>query len=319
MRNISRLIPHIVMVVFAAWCLLSVRNDLAQLSLGTLFRAWNVVALAVVLSLINYTLRVFRWRFYLARLGHPLSLRFTALTYCAGFAYTLSPGKVGEMVRARYYVPLGVPVPQVTAAFFTERLMDLLAMTGLATLVFTASRRYDGAIGVAAVIVAAALATLAFVPWSTLAVSVKSSARLPLPVRAALAGLASALASTRTLLSPGVLVSGFAIGLLAWGLEGAGLGLLATMFPSTPLSLTSAIGIYGIAVLIGGLSFLPGGLGSTEAVMTALLAANGHPMSQALLLTLTCRLVTLWFAVGLGWIAVWTLRQKATLAVQPWQ
>jgi uncharacterized protein (TIRG00374 family) len=140
----------------------------------------------------------------------------------------------------------------------------------------------------------------------------------PSRIRSALASLAAALASTRIVLRPGALIRGFAIGLIAWAFEGAGLGILSSMFPATGLNLATAIGIYAIAVLIGALSFLPGGLGGTEAVMTALLSANGLTVSQALLVTLTCRLVTLWFAVAVGWIAVFVLRRpKQPLAVTP--
>jgi uncharacterized membrane protein YbhN (UPF0104 family) len=120
-------------------------------------------------------------------------------------------------------------------------------------------------------------------------------------------------------MSPGMLLMGFAIGLLAWGLEGAGLGLLSSMFPPMHLDPLTATGIYGLAVLIGGLSFLPGGLGSTEAVMTALLATHGYSVSQSLLVTLTCRLVTLWLGVVVGWCAVLGLRQRTTTLVTPWK
>jgi uncharacterized protein (TIRG00374 family) len=123
------------------------------------------------------------------------------------------------------------------------------------------------------------------------------------------------MASTRILLRPQVLATGFVLGLVAWGLEGTGLGLLASMFPPLHLGLFTALGIYGVAVLLGGLSFLPGGLGSTEAVMTALLHANGFPVSEALLVTLTSRLVTLWLAVLIGWCAVAALRHRTAAVV----
>jgi uncharacterized membrane protein YbhN (UPF0104 family) len=294
------------MVLLAGGCLFSLRNDLTQLSLGAIGRSWDLIVLALLLSLLNYALRIIRWRFYLSHLGHGVGVGFAALTYAAGFAYTLVPGKVGEMVRARYYTPLGVPFTTVTAAFLAERLMDLLAMTALACLLLTTNHRYPPALLGAAAALAITLAVLALLPWPAIARS-----------RSALAGIAAALAATRTLLRPAVLVFGFGVGLIAWGLEGAGLGLLGSMFPAAGLSLMTAVGVYGIAVLIGGLSFLPGGLGSTEAVMTALLVAHGLTVSQALLLTLLCRLVTLWFAVALGWCAVFVLRPRPALAVLP--
>ncbi|MGB1060716.1 MAG: flippase-like domain-containing protein, partial [Ketobacter sp.] len=68
------------------------------------------------------------------------------------------------------------------------------------------------------------------------------------------------------------------------------------------ISPIAAISIYGVAVLIGAISFLPGGLGSTEAVMGLLLIASGVPEPVAIAATLICRIATLWFAVFIGLI-----------------
>lgn len=318
-RTIRAYLPYALVAAFAAWCLYSVRDDLAQLSPAALARSWDLVTLSALLSLLSYGVRIVRWRAYLARLGHRLALRFTALTFASGFAYTLSPGKVGELVRARYYRPLGIPLKEVTAAFFVERLMDLVAMVGLATLFFTASTGYEGAVAAAAVLVLGVLVTLALLPWARLAGHLKSYHPLPERLRSFLVKLARTMDSTRILLRPQVLAMGFVLGLIAWGLEATGFGLLALMFPPQHLDLATALGIYGVAVLLGGLSFLPGGLGSTEAVMTALLHAQGFPVSEALLVTLTCRLVTLWLAVLIGWLAVFILRQRQTPVVVPWR
>jgi uncharacterized protein (TIRG00374 family) len=316
-RSISRFIPHLIVLAFVAWCGFALRGDLARLSLAPVLQSWDLVALAALLSLLNYVLRIFRWRSYLARLGHPVPARFAALTFTAGFAYTLSPGKVGEMVRARYYLPLGVPLAAVTAAFFAERLMDLVAMVVLAALLFAGSQRYQGAIISAAALVAVVIAALALVPWAAFDTAVRSKTRLPAPLRAVALAISSALAATRPLLRPRPLLLGLTVGLCAWGLEGVGLGVLSAMEPGIHLDMTSAVGIYAVAVLVGGLSFLPGGLGSTEAVMTTLLVSRGYPVPQALLITLVCRLVTLWLAVCLGWVAVFMLRQRTVPAELP--
>lgn len=314
-----RFLPYLVVTAFAGWCLVALRGDLTNLSLAPVLRSWDLVLLAAALSLMSYMLRVVRWRAYLERLGHCVPYRFACLTFTAGFAYTLSPGKLGEMVRARYYTPLGIPLSEVAAAFFAERFLDLVAMVALATLLVATSSSYGGAIlgGAAGAILG--LLALSLLPWSTLTVRLKSADRIPRLLRSALTKVASMLASTRTLLRPGMLIKGFMLGLFAWALEGVGLGLLASMFPPTHLDMAGAIGIYGVAVLIGGLSFLPGGLGSTEVVMTGLLAARGFSVNQAFLITLTCRLVTLWLAVCLGWLAVLILRTRKMIEVAPWQ
>lgn len=286
------------------------------MSVAPLVRSWDIVAAAVLLSLLNYVVRVLRWRRYLAKLGHSFPLPFLAMTYVAGFAYTLSPGKVGEIVRARYYLPRGVRIAEVAAAFFAERLLDIISMLALASLLLTAAARFAGFLALVVFMVIAVLASISFLPWPNIAQRLESSHRLPARLRTGMVGLASTLISTRPLLRPGMLAGGFAAGLLAWAFEGAGLGLLSSIYPAVQLPLMSAMGIYGIAVLVGGLSFLPGGLGSTEAVMAGLLATYGYPLSQALLLTLVCRLVTLWLGVCLGWLAVLLLRHQSAPAVE---
>jgi glycosyltransferase 2 family protein len=319
MRLIRRFLPYILMVLFAVWCGVCLHGDLAQLSLAPVLRSWDLVALAALLSLLNYLLRIIRWRTYLARLGHRISLRFAALTFLSGFAYTLSPGKIGEMVRARYYTPLDVPLADVAAAFFAERFLDLVAMIALATFLFSSASRYANTIMGGAAGAVVILLAVALLPWPSIVTGLKSARKVPGPLRSMMVNIAATLASARALMSPGMLLAGFTLGLVAWGLEGAGLEFLSSMFPPVQLSPGTAIGIYGVAVLIGGLSFLPGGLGSTEAVMTALLAANGYSVGQALLVTLTCRLVTLWLGVAVGWAAVFALRQRTVTLAAPWK
>jgi uncharacterized protein (TIRG00374 family) len=293
--------------LFAAWCIVGFRRDIAQIDLAPLQAGWHAVLLAGLLSLVNYALRVARWQLYLRRLGHHLPWGFVSLTFMAGFAFTLSPGKLGEMVRARYYQPRGIPVSSVTAAFFVERLLDLLAMILLAAAVLTELKAYQSFLWVAVALVGGLLATLALVPWP------RAQALLDGRPHGAVLKLAQGvvrmLSSARQFLTPGLLCAGLAMGLLAWGLEAVGLKLVGDVISATPLPLASAMGIYSVAIIVGALSFLPGGLGSTEAVMAALLYAHGYTMPQAILLTLVCRLLTLWLAVLIGWVCVAMLRR----------
>jgi uncharacterized protein (TIRG00374 family) len=93
------------------------------------------------------------------------------------------------------------------------------------------------------------------------------------------------------------------LSLLAWGLEAlAFYWILQAM--GADVSLTLAIFIYAVAMLAGALSFMPGGLGSTEAVMVGLLVSSGVELPDAIAATVLLRLVTLWLAVGLGTVVL---------------
>jgi uncharacterized protein (TIRG00374 family) len=127
-------------------------------------------------------------------------------------------------------------------------------------------------------------------------------------------GVMDVLHACRSLVCVRALAVGMGLGLLAWGLEAVGLYVLSLMVPTVHLGLPVAVGIYAVAVLAGAAAMLPGGLGGTEAVMTALLVSQGYPLAAAVLLTVACRLVTLWFAVGLGWAAILALRMRRPAA-----
>jgi uncharacterized protein (TIRG00374 family) len=318
MKSLSRYLFPGLLALFAVICLYGLRHDMAQISFAPLAHSWDLVLLAALCSLLNYALRIVRWQRYLARLGCSLPLGFTSLTYIAGFAFTVSPGKIGEMARARYYSQYGVSLPNVAGAFFVERLLDLIAMIVLAALIVTAAPRYQIAMWSAGAIAVVVLVLLASLPWSVIASRLETATHLSRPFTRFAAGAAKALGAARSLLSPGSLLFGFVLGLVAWGLEGLGLYALGSMFPAAHLLAPLGVGIYAVAVLVGALSFLPGGLGSTEAVMTALLVTQGFAVGDALLVTILCRIVTLWLAVFIGWAAVLALRHRMVPAVSTW-
>jgi uncharacterized protein (TIRG00374 family) len=293
---------------FAVWCVVAFRRDLAKMDLSALAHGWPMIVAAAGLSLWNYALRIARWQVYLRRLGVRLPLRFVSLTFMSGFAFTLSPGKLGEMVRGRYYQPKGVAMSAVTGAFFVERLLDLLVMILMAAAVLADLQRYSSFLWVAVALVGGLLACIAMMPWGRVAqrLGEKSHGRL----LTALRSLSLMFVNARLFLSPGVLLLGVALGLLSWSAEALGLKLVGDVILPGHLSVAAAMGVYSIAIIVGALSFLPGGLGSTETVMTALLVTHGYAVPPAILLTLICRLLTLWLAVAIGWLCVWLLRHE---------
>ncbi len=312
--KLKGILYYAVIVSFLLWCVAEFRADIAQIKFAPIRTAWDVIFLSVGLSLVNYLLRAIRWYLYLCRLGYSPQFGFSVLTYIAGFAFTLSPGKVGEMARGRYLQKVGVPLSSTAAAFFVERLMDLLAMVALACWA-AASSSYDTLIWGVVITMMVLMLVLALAPWAQISEWVKDIAWVPKSVQKIMHVILSTLLSARVLLHPLILVTGFIIGVIAWWSQGVGLMVISKIPGDVSMDMAAAVGIYSVAVVVGALSFLPSGFGSTEAVMIALLTTHGYPISDAILLTLICSLVTLWFAVLIGWGAVSALRAKQMDAV----
>ncbi|PTT79892.1 lysylphosphatidylglycerol synthetase family protein, partial [Pelomonas sp. HMWF004] len=288
---------------------------LTVLYLGTL--AWadarrqvfdGVVALASVLpalmllSLVTYGLRFARWHWLLARAGHATPVGTGFLAYLAGFAFTATPGKVGELVRVRYLVPLGVPAAEVIAVFVFERALDLIVVLALAMLAVRDARL----LGVAALFVLGCLALVVMLGrWPALLEGVArrlSAWRLPRVARIALT-LSDGLSGAGAWMRPLDLTVGVALGLLAWGGTALSFGYLLHRLGVTGLASAEALAIYPQAMLAGAASMLPGGLGSTEASIAALLALAGVALPVGVLAAVGIRLATLWFAILCGLVA----------------
>lgn len=260
--------------------------------------AWSAV---IGLSLLNYWLRYLRWSTYIRHFSHArIPAGRHGLYYLSGFALSTTPGKAGEAIRSLYLHPHGVGYHQSISALFVERLLDMLAITLLAVLACIYFPQYQWVALLTAVIAFGGL-IIVHQRWAIDWLE-RFSERLG-AARKLVKHLVIMLRSALMLMRSRQLVGGLALGVIAWGGEGIGLYLILNAM-GAQVDLWLAVSIYGIAVLVGAVSFLPGGLGGTEAAMTLLLMASGVDKSTALAATLVCRVATLWFAVVLGLIAM---------------
>lgn len=262
-------------------------------------------AIVLGLSVANYGLRFIRWEIYLRHLESQIPALQSLAYYLVGFAFTTTPAKAGELVRSLYLKRHGVAYTHSLAAFFTERFVDLIAMVLLALVAALSFPEYQWSVLMTTALV---MALLPLVHARSLHAFLErrlnslSSEKL----RSMGSRLLNMLRSASTLLRSGPLYIGIALALIAWGAEGVAFHvILEALDMDTSLSL--AVGIYSVSVLVGALSFIPGGLGSTEAVMVVLLKLVGADTPTAIAGTLICRLATLWFAVIIGCVVLVTL------------
>jgi uncharacterized protein (TIRG00374 family) len=78
--------------------------------------------------------------------------------------------------------------------------------------------------------------------------------------------------------------------------------LLANMGVDIPL--LPSLSIYPLSMLVGAASMLPGGIGSTEAAIVAILATFSVPFTTALVCAVGIRFSSIWFAVINGFVAI---------------
>jgi len=250
----------------------------------------------LLLSIVSYLLRFSRWYYFLHPIEASITIQKHLLIYVSGFALTTTPGKAGETIRSLFLSPLGIKYHQSLAAFFSERLLDVVAVLTLSIFLFSwAFPEYQQWMMVSAVFIMIAFLFI-------------RSKLIPSLIERFLKHKSKVLLiafqnQVSKFLGNGSLLIAFPISLMAWLPQGYGLYLIveAMGLEVSPLLI---IGIYNISILAGAISFIPGGIGATEAAISVLLISMGMDASLAVAASLVCRGMTLWLAVFIGLISM---------------
>ncbi|MDB5868655.1 MAG: hypothetical protein JWP96_987 [Polaromonas sp.] len=283
------LVLGVVATAYAAALL--VWGDSPRISLA---RLWSLTGLqAAALCLLNYALRGLRWRLWMAHHGRHFGLLQGLRLYLAGYAFTPTPGNVGEAVRGLMLARQPLRAAQSLAVFGAERLADLLCL--LLLCLPAAGWAWERGVLQKMPLWLAGL-MLAGVLAAVLALCLLLRHRQALRQR--LGWLQGAWVCLRV--RP---FYWFALTLTAWAAQGMAVWLIC-LDMGVSLGWPTATGFYAVAMVAGALSALPAGLGGTEAVLTGLLVAQGAAAGDALGITVLTRLLTLWLAVAIGLAAL---------------
>ncbi len=266
----------------------------AQLSKLTLWQ----ITLLLALSLVNYLARSLRWHVFGRSLGLNLSAGTSITHFFGGFAMSITPGRIGELVRIRWISRLSGWRPErISPLPLVDRAFDLAGMgLLLAAGVMLSSAGSLGAIAVAGLaLVSALIATRPVLLETVVTLIWRALRRWP----RVFVRLRRAARSIGVFSTPAAGLAGLGLSVLGWFAECAALYVLL-VWMGAPIDMSTAVVIFIFSTLAGGLTGAPGGIGGAEAAMVFLLGLNGVPLEVALPATAVIRLTTLWFAIALG-------------------
>jgi len=283
------------LAVYLVLAIVSGLEDLRDALSG--FDFFLIPAILGLVSL-SYAVRFVRWTYYLRLLKVRVPLRANAAIFAAGLSMTISPGKLGEVLKCVFIKDVaGTPVSRTAPAVVAERATDGTGMI------------LWGLLGALA---------FSFGPWLLLlflaltgvGIAVLRSRRLSLLAEKALRKLPllDRLAphvgdfhgASNELLAFRPLVVASGISFLGWGLECAAVYLCALGVGAEEPFLV-VVFVFAVSSLAGAASMLPGGIGAAEAGMAGMFTAvAGLSGGLAVALTFIVRLTTLWFATLLG-------------------
>lgn len=303
---------------FVVMIALVLLGDLRQVSAQMLAFRWELYPLVLALTLFNYVMRFFKWDFYLAQVGvRDLPKTESARLFVSGFPLAVTPGKVGEALKAVWLNKMtGVPVPRGIAVVLAERISDGLAVLALSTLGVIAYPRYWPAF---ALVLALLVGIIIISQIRPLALALLTfGERLPL-VSKFVHHLHEFYEGSFAVFRPKASLLAVSIGAVSWLAEGIGFYLILVGLGLSPGSglLSIAVFIMAFSTVVGAISALPGGLGAAEASIAGMLTLLlGIDAGTAATATLLIRFATLWFGVAVGLLA-WLFSRDMVLGRLP--
>ena len=287
----------ITVVIYVALSLYAGWHDISKILMQI---GWWGLMIALILSLLNYFLRFIRWQYYLYYLGYSIAYGVSWRIYLSGFALTTTPGKAGEMVRSIFLTQKGIPASVSVAAFISERLSDLIAIVLISCIGLLAYPSMRIPILISIILILICWAGLMYPPITQLLCQIAQ--RQTNVFGKLLEKIIGILTQIKKCHNIKILSLTTILSVVAWSMEAWAFYWLL-YWCDVNVNYQFAFFVYAVSMLVGALSFLPGGLGGAEATMISLLVYHGVDTHTALAITLFIRLTTLWFAVVLDSIA----------------
>jgi ubiquinone/menaquinone biosynthesis C-methylase UbiE/uncharacterized membrane protein YbhN (UPF0104 family) len=235
------------------------------------------VVLLVALTATNVLLRFLRWHYLLRRVDVRIPTRSSLVIFLGSLAAIATPAYLGELIRLalirrRFGTPIGRTLPVLVA----ERGLDVMA---LATIGMLSARSFVTFGIMAAVAVVAAIA---------LTIGARLGRRT--------AGTARSVANLST---ARVVVPASALSLAAWLSVVSAVSLSAAAVGAS-VPLVDGAQIFARATLLGGLSLMPAGIGTTGSAAILGLQGLGLDLETSVAIVTVMRAVTAGAALTVG-------------------
>lgn len=272
----------------------------------------DFLPIILLLTPLSWLVLFVRWKLLLKKSNIILPNNKNFELYLSGFALSVTPGKIGELLKSQIYKEiLGVPRRITIPLIIIERLYNLV---GLVLVLIVGISFFE--ISLFIIIILIIFTTLIFILISNKKFYYKF---------VALFGKIKFTANySKYLLESYDVIKGGTRGIIV--LYASGLSMIFWFihcmiayfiflsFGIDFLNFLNVISIYATSILFGAVSFLPEGIGIMESSFVGLLTRHGVEISIAIPLIILVRIFTLWFNVIAGFIA---LKLSGSLSIHP--
>ncbi len=291
---------YIIFGIICIYIVFLLYSDITKISEH--FLKINLAFLLIVLPIevFSFFIRSFRQKILLDEIGIKISLLTNFKIYVAGLSMTVTPGGSGNIIKSHFLKKsFNYSNSKTLPLVFVERFHDFLAVTTIIsiTLFFSYIWQSFALVSFASIF----LIIIYLIIREKYFLDLFLSKIKKIKFLSKFVPTSEFTESLILLTSWKTTLKSWLISIISWSIEIFSFYIVFKTF-GINLNFIEVGQVVYTSILVGALSFLPGGIGFTEGSLIALLIERGYELSIVTAVVLMLRLVTIWFATFFGFV-----------------
>ena len=300
---LKKIIPLLiaVVIIYAIFLFLS---DIDKIIDKIINFKLEFVPIIVALVIFSWFIVYYRWTILLKTLDIKIPHRINFQIFLIGGALGITPGKVGELFKSQILKDkFEIPRTKTAPLFVVEKFLDIVGALIITSvgIWFVPELGYVSIIGL-----------LSLILIFKILISKKLFNRILIFFAKfeIFKKYLEPLSSSHEILTQSLKTKNFpllsSLSILYWIVIGIAAFFVVQGFGITSISIINMISIYSGSLIVGALSFIPGGIGVAESSLIGLFSLQKIDISEAVIIVVLIRFFTLWLSTIAGFIALKT-------------
>ena len=292
----------VIIAIIVLYFIFLVISDLGEVYAQLNKMDTNYLPIILLLIPLCWIVLFTRWNLLLKNSNIHVPVKDNLKIYLSGFALSITPGKVGELIKSQLLKnKFGIPREKTAPIVLVEQLYNIIGIIGVSILGL-----WYFEFGAHIILIAASLLVIILILISSKRLFEKF---LTLLSRIKfLSQYTSTFSNSYDVLRKStrgwVVVYASALSIAFWLIESVIAYFVLLSFGINHIEFLSVITTYTSSIILGVASFLPLGIGVVEGSLAGFFTLQGVDVSVALTLVIFIRIFTRWIAVSVGFVSL---------------
>ena len=258
--------------------------------------------LILLLVTVSWIPLIIRWQFLLKTSEIYIPFTKSILVYLSGSALQITPGQIGELIKAQI-LKTGFNIPRTKTApvVLVEKVYDLIGAI-IASIIGIIILELEIYLIVFAIFVLDLIFFFIYYK-SAFEFFVKRIIKMKFFSKYT-ENILESYEIIKKITTPQIAIRSISLSITYWFIVSIAVYYTLLAFDIDILNYLKVLSIFTTSTILGAITFIPGGIGVTEGSIAGFFTLEGIHMSTALVLSVMIRIVTLWYNVSIGFIAL---------------